>query len=364
MGGALGLSPLLEACSGGTGSSAATSANPSGGGATAPLSGEVSVLAYEDGLVDGVLGPFEKANPNLKVKGTTFGADNEAITKMQGGFQVDLVNSCTEDAPRMYSLGLIQPIDTSRVTDWNSLFPGIKELAGVTVDGKTIMIPETGGTSGIVSNPKDVPGGVNSWTQLFEDPALKGRVTMEDDPLSAIPSAAFALGHTDPWQLSSSDLQAVKSYYLAHADQIRTFFGGDAEFLNLYRSGEIIAGFGYHDYRYTLSQQGITADFTHPQQGWLIWDCGYSIGAHAPDLDNAYALLNWYTSAQPQAYYAKNYTYVISNQKTVQLLPGKLVDILGLQDPTSMFQGGIALQIPPNYSDWISVYHDIKAGMS
>ena len=361
--GALGLAPVLEACS----NSESSPSTPPSGGAQAsagPLSGEVSVLAYEDGLTPGVLGPFEKANQDLKIKSATFGADNEAITKMQAGFQVDLVNSCTEDAPRMYSLGLIQPIDTAKIADWNDLFPAIKGLAGVTIDGKVIMIPETGGTSGIVSNPKEVSTPVSSWTQLFEDPSLAGRVAMEDDPLSAIPSAAFALGHTNPWQLTTEDLTAVKNYYLQHKAQIRTFFGGDAEFLNLYRSGEIIAGFGYHDYRWTLSQQGIDANFVHPQQGWLIWECGYSIGAHAPDPENAYGLLNWYTSAKPQAYYAKSYTYVISDQKTLPLLNDKLVNAIGLEDPTSAFQGGIPLQIPENYPDWISTYHDIKAGMS
>ncbi|MFL5766501.1 MAG: extracellular solute-binding protein [Actinomycetota bacterium] len=361
--GALGLAPVLEACSNSDSPSASASTGASAD-ANAPLSGTVSVLAYEDGLVPSVLGPFEKANEDLKIKSATFGPDNEAITKMQAGFQVDLVNSCTEDAPRMYSLGLIQPIETSRIADWNSLFPAIKGLAGVTIDGKVIMIPETGGTSGIISNPKEVPSPVSSWTQLFEDPALAGRVVIEDDALSGIACAAFALGHTDPWHLTTEDLTAVKNYYLQHANQIRTFFGGDAEFLNLYRSGEIIAGFGYHDYRWTLSKEGIDANFVHPEQGWLIWECGYSLGADAPDPENAYGLLNWYTSPQPQAYYAKSYTYVISDQKTLPLLNDKIVDAIGLQDPTSAFQGGVPLQIPENYPDWISTYHDIKAGMS
>jgi len=121
------------------------------------------------------------------------------------------------------------------------------------------------------------------------------------------------------------------------------------------RSGRVVAW---------LSQQGIDANFVHPEQGWLIWECGYSVGAHAPDPENAYGLLNWYTSAKPQAYYAKSYTYVISDQKTLPLLNDKLVNAIGLEDPTSAFQGGIPLQIPENYPDWISTYHDIKAGMS
>ena len=55
---------------------------------------------------------------------------------------------------------------------------------------------------------------------------------------------------------------------------------------------------------------------------------------------------------------------MISDQKTLPLLNDKLVNAIGLEDPTSAFQGGIPLQIPENYPDWISTYHDIKAGMS
>lgn len=363
IGGSLSLAQILAACSNSS-SSTTPVAPPTSGAAAGPATGSVSVLAYEDGLVPGVLGPFEKANPDLSVKTAAFNADNEAITKMQAGFNVDLVNSCTENAPRMYSLGLIQPIDTSRLTDWNSLFPAITALDGVAQDGNVIMIPETGGTSGIVYNPKAVPGGVTSWTQLFEDASLAGKVTMEDEPLSGIPSAAFALGHADPWTLTSDDLAAIKQYYVDHASQFRTFFGGDADFINLYRSGEIVAGFGYHDYQFTLTRQSIPVEFVHPQQGWLIWECGYSIGAHAPNLDNAYALLNWYTSAEPQAWYAKNYTYVISDQNALQGLPKSLISGLGLNDPTHTFEGGLALQIPDNYPDWLSTWREIKAAMS
>src|SRR5438093_6637784 len=122
--GSLGLASIVAACAKSatpTGSSVAGSGAPSV--ATGPVSGSVSVLAYEDGVVPDVLGPFQKANPDLNLKTAVFNQDNEAITKMQAGFNVDLVNSCTENAPRMYSLGLIQPLETSRLTDWYSLLP-------------------------------------------------------------------------------------------------------------------------------------------------------------------------------------------------------------------------------------------------
>ena len=75
-------------------------------------------------------------------------------------------------------------------------------------------------------------------------------------------------------------------------------------------------------------------------------------------------MLNWYTSATPQAWYAKNYTYVISDQLELQKLPNNLISDLGLQDPTHAFEGGLALQIPDNYPDWLNTFREIKAAMS
>ena len=92
-----------------------------------PPSGTVTLFGYEDNFVPEVIDPFLEANPDLDVRTAVFRNNDEAVTKLQNGFQADVINVCTEETQRMVDLGLLQPIDTSRIEAWDTLFPSLKE---------------------------------------------------------------------------------------------------------------------------------------------------------------------------------------------------------------------------------------------
>jgi spermidine/putrescine transport system substrate-binding protein len=351
---AVGLGVLLSGCGG-----SSTPAPSSSGTGQAQLTGNLTIFAYEDGLVKPVLGGFKRANPGLTIRTAAFGSNDEAVAKIRGGFQADVINVCVEETPRMVRLGLLQPLDTSRIKDWNSIFPAVRALNGVVLDGKVYMVPTSGGTGGILYNPKLVPQGVPSWKALFEDPALRGKITVEDTPATVIPIAALALGYKDPFHLTDDDLAKVQQYLIAHKSQIRTFFNGDADFLNLYKTGEIAAGFAWHDYRATARREGTPAVYVVPTEGQLTWVCGYGISPQTKNLDAAYAALSWYNSPQPQSFYAKSYTYWVFNSKTLQVLPQGLIKTIGLDKPEQL-QKSIPLVIPDNYDKWVKVFQAVK----
>lgn len=325
----------------------------------ARISGSLTLFGYEDNFVPEVIDPFLAKNPDLDVQTAVFSSNDEAVTKLQNGFQADVINVCTEETRRMVDLGLLQPIDTSRIEAWNTLFPSLKEQLGVMQDGEVYMVPNVGGTSGIIYNPEAVPQGIDSYRDLFEDPALAGKVTLEDFPGTVIAIGALALGHEDPFDLTSEEIIEIRDYMIAHKGQIRTFFRGDADFLNLYRSGEIVAGFGYHDYRAAMSREGIPVEFVSAE-GSLAWICGVGLSANVQNEDAAYAAMNYYVSPEPQSFYAESYTYIVSDQRTLAVLDPKLISELGLDNPQQL-ESAIALQIPENYDEWITAYREIKA---
>jgi spermidine/putrescine transport system substrate-binding protein len=320
--------------------------------------GTVTLFGYEDNFVPEVLDPFLEAYPELEVKTAVFASNDEAVTKLQNGFEADVVNVCTEETARMVALGLLQPIDTSRIEGWDTLFPSLREQPGVVQDGEVYMVPNVGGTSGVIYNPDEVPQGIDSYRDLFEDPALAGKVTLEDSAATVIAIAALALGHEDPFTLTSEDIATIRDYLIAHKSQIRSLFKGDADFLNLYRTGEIVAGFGYHDYRAAMSREGIPVEFV-PAEGSLAWICGVGLSAQAENVDAAYAAMNHYVSPVAQTFYAESYTYIVSDQRTVDELDPALVQELGLDDPTQL-DTAIALQLPENYDEWLAAFREFK----
>ena len=343
-------------------SSTSSSGPPATGGTTgssAPVTGSVTLFGYEDNFVPEVIDPFLAAYPDLDVQTAVFSSNDEAVTKIQSGFQADVINVCTEETGRMVDLGLLQPIDTSRIEGWDTLFPALKEQPGVVQDGEVYMVPNVGGTSGVIYNPEEVPQGIDSYRDLFEDPALAGKVTLEDSAATAIAIGALALGHEDPFDLTEEDITEIRDYLIAHKSQIRALFKGDADFLNLYRSGEIVAGFGYHDYRAAMTREGIPVEFV-PAEGSLAWICGVGLSSATQNEDAAYAAMNYYISPTPQAFYAESYTYLVSDQRTLDELDPALVSELGLDNPEQL-NSAIALQLPDNYDQWLDAYRDFKA---
>ena len=200
---------------------------------------------------------------------------------------------------------------------------------------------------------------MTTWKQLFERPDLKGKVALEDSAESTLAVAGFALGYKDPYKMSDADLEQVRDYLLTHRSQIRTFYSGDADFLSLYKSHEIDAGFAYHDYRVTAARAG-TPGMYSTANGGLAWFCGWGIAKDAKNLDAAYAALNYYASPTPQTYYGTSYTYMVSNTKTIAGLKPALVRQIGLDHPERL-RKLIAFNLPPNYDKWLKIYTELKA---
>jgi spermidine/putrescine transport system substrate-binding protein len=323
-------------------------------------SGSVVLLTFENALLPEAITPFTDANPDLDLQATTFSSQDEAIAQLESGFEADVVYACLTDTERLVSPGLVQPIDTGRLDAWDSLFPYFKDSSQIRVGDQVYMVPAFGGTTGLIFNPDEVPGGVGSFQQLLEDPELEGRVAIEDNPKYGIAMAALALGIADPYDLTDADLAQVQQWYLDRTSQIRAFYSDESDFFDLYQNGDIVAGFGYKGYDVGLAKQGATVAFAPASEGALTWTCGYSIGANAQNLDAAYALLEWFLTPEAQAVYATKLNQMATNSATLDALPQSVVEEIGLEDPGSL-DTSIPTEVPPNYDRWQEVWAEITS---
>jgi spermidine/putrescine transport system substrate-binding protein len=323
-------------------------------------SGSVTFLTFQNSLLPEVIKPFTDANPDLKLQASTFTTQDEAVAKLQAGFKADVVYACLTDTQRLVSGGLVQPIDTSRLAGWDTLFPYFKDSAQIRVDNKVYMVPAFGGTTGLIYNPDKVPAGVTSFGQLLNDPTLRGKVAIEDNPKYGIAMAALALGFKDPYDLTDADLAQVKQWYLERKSQIRAFYSDESEFFDLYKSGDIVAGFGYKGYDVGLAKQGASVTFAPASEGVLTWTCGYSIGANAQNVDGAYSLLNWFLNPEAQVVFATKLNQMATNQATLGSLPQSVIEEIGLADPAQL-DNSIPTQIPANYDQWQKIWQQITS---
>jgi spermidine/putrescine transport system substrate-binding protein len=197
----VGLAIVLGACGsgGGTQDVAPPPKDPA-----APATGTLRVFTYEDTIAPELMKPFERQNPDLDVKTATFSSDQEAATKLAGGFEADVVESCIDEIGALQKRDLLRPIDTSGITDWSDLV--FTDAEGVRDKGGTVwVVPLSAGPEGIIYNTDEVSTAPTSWQDLF-GPAYSGRAALEADySLPAITATSSGLsGARIPSSCSSS----------------------------------------------------------------------------------------------------------------------------------------------------------------
>jgi spermidine/putrescine-binding protein len=362
---ALAVAAMLTAgCSGDGSGGQATPTNASSAEPQNPadITGTVRLLSYTDGFDPKYLESFHQQYPNIELETSAMGSNEEAVAKLQAGFQADVVNSCVDEATlEMVQKGLYMPLDTTRLTHWDDLFPSMKELPGVAVDGKVYMLPVDAGTAGIVYDADVVSPAPTSWADLF-DPRWEGKAGLEDIAITAIMVGALADGIADPLHMSDDQLNTVKQFLIDHKSQFRTFWKGDASVKALFKSGEIVISSGYPDNANSLQEQGVNAKFVVAKEGQFLWACGYGISPNIDpaNVDAAYALLNWYTSPEAELFEASEWNYQVANQKTLDIAPPDVIKRASLEAPFHL-ENAIPASPPENRAAWIAAWTEVKA---
>jgi spermidine/putrescine-binding protein len=348
------------ACSSGSASSPSAASGSSVDPAS--ITGTIRLLSYSDGFDPGYLAPFYEEYPNITLETASMGSNEEAIAKIQAGFDADVVNSCVDEATlEMDEKGIYAPLDPNRLTHWNDLFPSMQQLPGVQYNGQIYMLPVDAGTSGIVYNADVVATPPDSWTDLF-DSQWAGRTGMEDIAVTAFMIGALANGITDPINMDQAQIDQVKQYLIDHKSQFRTFWKGDAEVKSLFKSGEIVISSGYPDTAKSLQKEGVNAQFATAKEGQFLWACGYGITPDvAPEnLDAAYALLNYYSSPKAELYEAETWNYQVANQKVLDIASPELIKQASLDAPFHL-DNAIPASPPANREAWVAAWTEVKA---
>jgi spermidine/putrescine transport system substrate-binding protein len=328
----------------------------------ASVTGTIRLYSYSDGFDPAYMETFVETYPNIELETAAFGSNEEAVAKIQAGFEADVVNSCVDEATlEMVNKGMYQPLDVSRLENWDDIWPGMKELPGVIVDGETFIVPVDAGTAGIMYNADEITTPPTSWTDLF-DPQYAGRASMEDLAITALDIGALANGIENPLEMTSDQLEMVKQYLIDHRDQFRTFWKGEADVKAQFKAGEIVISSGYPGTAKSLRKEGVNVQFAAAEEGQMLWTCGYGISPDIAEenLDAAYALLNWYTSLPPQIYAATNWNYLTSNQGIIDAVPEKVVEEASL-DSLFTLENAIPASPPDDRAAWVAAWTEVKA---
>lgn len=300
--------------------------------------------------------------PNFAI----FGGSEEALTKMRGGFVVDVSHPCNQAMPRWVATGLFQPVDPSRLSNWGDVMPELIALDGNDAGGGNIwMAPFDWGQTSITYRTDLVEvEGEESWDILW-DPKHAGRLGSLAAGADAWWIGAIKAGVPFDQLGTEESFEKIAAVMREQRPLIRTYTDDTTTLEQALASGELVAALTWNSSAALLRSEGVPVAFAKPKEGALTWVCGVMIHKDAPKLDLAYDVIDSLLSVETGKFMINDYGYGHSNMRSFDSFDEEMLSGLGLsKNPKDILQAG-HFQIPQS-QEWESrmneLWEQIKAG--
>ena len=294
-----------------------------------------------------------------------FGDEDEALAKVMAGYRPDLSHPCSPLTKKWRDAGLIQAIDTSRLSDWPDVFPMLKTLTHTQYEGEQWFMPWDWGQTSITYRTDLVDIEEESYGLLWDE-RYKGRLAVIDAAGDTVWITALYAG-IDPLSMSThvsdEEIARLKELLVQQKPLLRMYSNDLTTVEQALASGELVAALTWNDSAPSLRENGLPVKFMKPKEGALTWVCGLVLIKDAPQLDKAYDILDALLDPRAGAYLITEYAYGHSNQKTFDLVTDEQLAKAELpRDPATLLNSGYFFSIPDNYEAIVRMFEEVKAG--
>ena len=339
-----------------------------------PVTGRRALAAAEDQAtyftwggydIPELFGAYQEKHgelPNFSI----FGGSEEALTKMRGGFVVDVSHPCNQALPRWVASGLFQPVDVSRLSNWADVMPELVDLPGNDAEGGNVwMAPfDWGQTSITYRTDLFELEGEETWDMLWDE-RYSGRLGSLASGADAWWCGAIKAGIDFDNIDSPEAFEAIAAVMRAQRPLIRTYTDDTTTLEQALSSGEMVAAMTWNSSAALLKSEGIPVKFAKPKEGALTWVCGAVIHKDAANVDRAYDVIDSLLSVETGKFMINDYGYGHANSKSFDAFDEATLQGLGLsKNPLDILQAGHFQQ--PQTQEWETkmnaMFEEIKAG--
>ncbi|MCB1859557.1 MAG: extracellular solute-binding protein [Gammaproteobacteria bacterium] len=240
---------------------------------------------------------FEKET-GIEVK-VTKSNNEDMISKLRatGGAGFDLAQPSQDRiAGAQIEFDIYKPIDLSRITS-DLFIPSMLDatVRNTSIDDRVYGVPHVWGTSGLIVDQK-AAGSVHDYQDLCDE-ALTGKVSYRLKRPTLI-GFAFAAGE-DPFAAYGDSgkyqqvLAKVEKLLIACKPNVKKYWSGSDDLLNLIRSGEVVAAMGWDAGGWKLNEENADIRFVAPKSGALGWIDTFALPKKTKAEDAAYKWINF-----------------------------------------------------------------------
>ena len=289
--------PLIAACSGGAATSAPVSAVPTAA-PSAAIGGKVFFIGWEgfEGASVPYLEKFRKDN-NIEQVNTFVGSPDDMLAKIATDpAHTNITTTHIEAYMPAYKAGLLEPLDMSKLPNFETFYPVFKGPHWIYPDGQRYAIPAAWGNSPIVYDPAKWDGVPDRFYPDLADPKYKGHLVIMDDPYTNLFDISQALGHKDPMFLTQAELdEVVKAFKEVKKNVVAIVGGGLSDLMDMVVRGDasMIPFQGWQPQVKMAREKGKELKFAEPKETpGFWWVDNYAMPKQSTNKETTYALIN------------------------------------------------------------------------
>lgn len=274
------------------------------------LGGPLNFLGYEGEEAPNVAADFLASN-GITMQPSYLGAADEALTRFQTGGrgQMDLMAANKDFQSSVLDAGIefMMPLDPARIPNAAGLWPAFQVAPWVVRDGVQYTVPVIWGDEPCIYDPAKWPDGPPAKYTDFADPKWAGELVLLDDPYTNIWLWGQSLGYADPSKITREQLAAVVEAMLATKPNVVALGVSLGDMVDIMVRGEASMGIGGWAGQLTIAREkGKEFAVMSPAiDGTFHWSDAYAIALDAPNLDNAYAFIDFMMSPDANAQIAQ-----------------------------------------------------------
>lgn len=308
------------------------------------------VYNWADYVAKSTISDFE-ARTGIKVSYDVFDSADVLATKLlTGGSGYDVVMPNGGTTYRLGQAGILLKLDKSRLKNLGNLDPQIMQIVAANDPGNEHALPYLWGTTGIGYNPdlvEKVLGTrtIDSLAAVF-DPKIAAKlmkcgITMLDSPVDMYAIAYLYLG-LDPNSHRPEDVAAAERALTAVRPYIRYYHS--SRYVSDLATGEVCVSIGWsgavQQARFAGAQfeNPVRVEYVIPKEGAPVWFDMVAIPADAPNVDNAYAFLDYLLEPKVMADITNTVGQANGNAASLPFVKPELRDDPGVYPPPEVFK--------------------------
>ena len=299
---------------------------------------------------------FAEANPETEVSFEFGDTDATILGLMEGGSEADVFHFYTGWQQFYVDAGLVQEIDTSKLTNWDKVPEEYQALGQI--DGKQYFVPWDWGFTSILYNTEQVPE-VTSWDVLFNE-EYAGHVSMWNDGPGEVTVSSYIHGD-DETAITDEQLAAIEAEWIAQKP-LNTFYWASETSCPAISDGTVWVAYAWQG-RYALAlTDGAPVAYANPEEGRNSWVGLYGINANTDSPDLALEFLDM-KLAETTCGNAVKLDYGCANADVMAAVDDPfLIDVFSLNDPTILETTNFTPNVTAEQRDaWTTMWERVQA---